>query len=204
MTLNTLLALFAAMALLAAVPSVSVLTVIARSASGGFVHGAFATLGVVTGDLLYILLALTGLAFLADAMGGLFVVLTYLGGVYLIGLGYVLWRNKTPPTMPEAGGSVRSLKSSFATGLLVTLGDQKAVIFYVGFLPAFVDLSAVTVWGVAAVMAITVLAVGGVKLAYAYAAHKAGRQIGARAGTVLNRLAAALMIAVGVLILVRA
>lgn len=56
---------------------------------------------------------------------------------------------------------------------LVTLADQKAVLFYLGFLPAFVDLSQRNLVDTAVVIAITVLAVGGVKLGYAALADRA-------------------------------
>ena len=56
------------------------------------------------------------------------------------------------------------------TGLLVTLGDQKAVVFYLGFLPAFIELGTLSHPDIGAVLASAVLAVGGVKLGYAYAA----------------------------------
>ncbi|WP_296895702.1 hypothetical protein [Thiobacillus sp.] len=54
MTFGNWIALFGPMAVLAAVPSMSVLTVAARSASAGFVHGT-AAMGVVVGDVLFIL-----------------------------------------------------------------------------------------------------------------------------------------------------
>jgi hypothetical protein len=93
-TLNNSIALFAAMAVLAAVPSISVLTVTTRSVSFGFVHGAFTAMGVVAGDLLFILMALFGLAFLAEAMGSTFFLVKYLGGAYLIWLGIGLWKQR--------------------------------------------------------------------------------------------------------------
>jgi threonine/homoserine/homoserine lactone efflux protein len=200
MTLAGMAALFGAMAVLAAVPSVSVLAVSARSASSGFVHGALTALGVVTGDLAFILLAVFGLALLAEAMGSMFHLVRYLGGVYLIWLGIVLWQTRTRTAeIGEPSGS--SLRSSFMTGLLVTLGDQKAVLFYLGFLPAFVDLSAMSYLDIGAVVAIAILAVGGVKLGYAYAAHRAGRFFGAKTGKFLHVAAACIMVAVGIFIL---
>lgn len=54
MTFGNWIALFGAMAVLAAVPSMSVLTV-AASVSAGFAHGAVAAMGVVVGDVLFIL-----------------------------------------------------------------------------------------------------------------------------------------------------
>ncbi|HRQ05881.1 MAG TPA: LysE family transporter, partial [Nitrosomonas halophila] len=66
---NSILALFVAMSVLAAVPSVSVLAVSAKSASFGFVHGACTVAGIVLGDIFFILFVVFGLALLVEAMG---------------------------------------------------------------------------------------------------------------------------------------
>lgn len=196
LTLTSMVALFGAMAVLATVPSVSVLAVSARSASCGFVHGAFTAMGVVVGDLLFILLAMFGLALLVDTLGSMFFLVKYLGGVYLIWLGIAIWRARARATKIE-DATDSSLLSSFMTGLLITLGDQKAVLFYLGFLPAFIDMAAMTYFDIGAVVAITILAVGGVKLCYAYAADRAGALFGIKAGEAMNIIAACIMIAAG-------
>ena len=134
MTYSSTAFLLFAMAVLAAIPGVSVLTVSARSAAYGFTHGAFTALGIVIGDILFILLAIFGLAFLAESMGHLFVWLKYLGGVYLIWLGITLWKPGAKIHAPE-NNTKSSLLSSFFTGLLITLADQKAIFFYLGFFP---------------------------------------------------------------------
>src|SRR5690606_15721683 len=87
--------LFGAMAVLAAVPSVSVLAVSARSATLGFAHGACTAMGIVVGDLWFILLAMFGLALLAEMTDGLFFLIKFLGGTYLIWLGISLWMSRT-------------------------------------------------------------------------------------------------------------
>jgi threonine/homoserine/homoserine lactone efflux protein len=203
LTLGSLAGLFAAMAVLAAVPSVSVLAVSARAASAGFSHGALTAAGVVAGDLLFILLAVFGLALLVEALGGLFFLVELLAGAYLIALGIAMVRPRAPARrgVEEAAASRRS---SFMTGLLITLADQKAVLFYLGFLPAFVELSTLTPVDVVVVAAVAVLAVGGVKLAYACAAHRAGRLLGGRAAGGMNLLAACVLIGVGAFLLAAA
>ena len=203
MTPASMLALFAAMAALAAVPSVSVLAVTARAASAGFLHGALTAAGVVAGDVLFILLAIFGLALLAETMGSQFGLLQWLGAAYLLWLGTQLWRAGDPASAP-AGAPPSSLLSSFMTGLLITLGDQKAVLFYLGFLPAFIDLSAVSVRDAAVISGIAVVAVGGVKLGYAVLAAGAGRRIGASSGQALKRIAAGVVWISGLWMLARA
>ena len=120
----------------ALIPGVSVLAVSARSAAFGFAHGIFTSLGIVVGDMAFILVAIYGLSVLAGLMGNYFFLIKYLGGAYLIWLGIVLWRSKSKvEKVADSGKS--SLPSSFMTGLLITLGDQKAILFYLGFFPAF-------------------------------------------------------------------
>ena len=92
MTFSNIASLFRTMIVLASVPSVSTLTVSARSAASGFKHGIFITLGIVVGDNLYIILAIYGLPFLAEP--SLLVWLKYFGGAYLIWLGINLWRSQ--------------------------------------------------------------------------------------------------------------
>jgi threonine/homoserine/homoserine lactone efflux protein len=165
MTLNSMIALFSAMVVLASIPSVSVLAVSTRAATFGFIHGCFITLGIVVGDIIFILIAIGGLSFLAETMGSLFILIKYLGAAYLIFLGIRLCRAKLQ-TMETEENIESSWLSSFLTGLSITLADQKATLFYLGFFPAFLDLSKISYWDTAMLIGITIVAVGGVKLGY--------------------------------------
>lgn len=191
------------MTLLALVPSVSVLAVSARAATSGFRHGVYVTLGIIAGDTIFIVLAIFGLHLLAEAMGDSFVFIKYIGGAYLIWLGIRLWRSAAGATAGQAHADT-STTSSFITGLLITLGDQKAILFYLGFFPAFMDLKALTLLDTLIVIAIAAVAVGGVKLGYAWTASRAGAIISPRMGLMMNRVAGALLLAVGMYVIVRA
>ena len=203
MTLGSILALFGAMVALSAVPSISVLTVSARSAAAGFRHGAYTVLGIVTGDIVFILLAIFGLVLLVEALGSLFFLIKYVGGAYLIWLGIRLWRTRSQQ-LAGSGETGLSWQSSFMTGLLITLGDQKAILFYLGFLPAFMDLTALSYADIGLVVLITVATVGGVKLAYAYAADRAGALFGRRVSAAMNVMSAGVMLLVGVFVIISA
>lgn len=197
MTVTNIVALLGSMLVLAMIPSVSVLAVSARSASAGFMHGVATTAGIIAGDLIYILLAIFGLALLTEAMGEAAFLIKYAGGAYMIWMGIRLWKASGKAIPGEHDAEASSLLSSFMTGLLITLADQKVVIFYLGFLPAFIDLAGISYLDAAIVMAVTVAAVGSVKLAYAFLAHKAGRMFGSRASTLMNRSASGVMVGVG-------
>ena len=172
MTAATIAAMFSVMLVLALVPGVSVLTVSARTAAHGFLHGACTTAGIVAGDIVFILIAIFGLSLLADAMGDLFIVVKLLGGIYLAWLAFSLWKShaETDVTGNRAGTSP---VSSFMAGLLITLADHKAILFYLGLFPAFIDLSTIGPGETLTIIVTASLAVGGAKLAYAALASRA-------------------------------
>ncbi|MBD2326271.1 LysE family translocator [Alkalinema sp. FACHB-956] len=207
MTLSSTVALFSAMTILAAIPSVSVLTVVTRSASLGFLHGLLTSLGIVVGDVVFIIIAIWGLAFIVATMGGFFVLIKYLGGAYLIWLGIQLSQAQSKPTGTETIADA-SLISSFLAGLFITLGDQKAVLFYLGFFPAFLDLPKISPLDTAIVITIAILAVGGVKVTYAYMADRTRRLmkhpwINHPFSQFLNTIAGIVMIVVGLFLILR-
>lgn len=203
LTLSSIVALFCAMVVLAAIPSVSVLAVSTRAATFGFIHGVFTTIGIVVGDIVFIIIAIWGLLLLAQTMGSLFVVIKYLGGTYLILLGIGLFRSKGKSLETEEVIK-SSLMSSFLTGLLITLGDQKATLFYLGFFPAFLDLSKISYGDTLIILAITTVSVGGVKLGYALMADKARSLLSSNIKKGMNLAAGSVTIAVGIFILIKA
>ena len=189
---------------LAIVPSVSVLAVTARAAAFGFTHGLFTALGIVVADILFILVAVYGLALIADMMGEQFRFIQFIGAGYLIWLGISLWRADAHSRRCE---TVRqsSWSSSFLTGFLITLGDQKAIFFYLGFFPAFIDLSTMTPMDTLIIVLIAIVGVGGAKLVYAFLADRASVMFkDSRALRGMNVLAACIMIAVGIALLLKA
>ena len=204
MTFSSIVALFGAMIVLALVPGVSVLTVTARTTAYGFIHGVLTTAGIVVGDLIFIVFAIFGLAVLAETLGSLFVLVNYLGGAYLIWLGTGLWRERS--RIVEAEGVIgSSLLSSFLSGLFITLGDQKAILFYLGFFPAFIDLSKIGYFDTSIIIVITIVTVGGVKLGYVFMADRAALFIkNSGAFKIINIAAAIIMIGVGVFLVVSA
>ena len=203
LTFASIASLAGVMAVGAMVPSMSVLIVSARSASLGFAHGVFTAGGIVLGDVVFILIAIYGLWILAAWLDSRFVLIQYLGGVYLIWLGIMLWRSRPKTEGAERQGS-SSLLESFLTGLLITLGDQKAIWFYLGFFPAFLDLTLLSFLDTGIIVAMAIIAVGAPKLVYAYMAYRTGRIFEAsRVTNVLNRIAGSVMIAVGGFVMIR-
>lgn len=203
LSLTSISALFVAMLILAAVPSISVLTVTAKAASASMLHGALTTAGIVLGDIVFILLALFGLVLLVEVLGPAFALVKFAGGGYLIWLSIMMWRASAKAST-HYQVSPTSRFSSFMTGLLITLGDQKAILFYLGFLPVFINLSTLTLVDIIIISAITIVAVGGIKLVYVYVAVKAGHAFGSSFNRAMNAVAAVVMLLAGVWVIVRA
>jgi len=135
-------------------------------------------------------------------MGGLFFLIKYLGGAYLIVLGIGLCRAKLNK-VETAAVMESSWLSSFIAGLSITLADQKATLFYLGFFPAFIDLSQISYLDTIIIIAITIVAVGGVKLGYAFMADQARLLISSRIRKGINMMAGGIMIAVGVFLILK-
>ncbi len=203
LTLTTISALLGTLIVLAIVPSVSVLAVSARAAAFGFTHGMFTALGIVVADILFIVIAVYGLALVAELMGDQFRLIQYLGAAYLVWLGISLWRADAKARAADSV-SQSSWLSSFLAGFLITLGDQKAILFYLGFFPAFIDLSTMTPVDTLIIILIAIVGVGGAKLVYAYLADRAAVVFrDSRALRGLNRLAAGIMIVVAIALLLK-
>ena len=180
MTFTDAIALFFVMGALAAIPSSSVLLVVTQSTAIGLRNGVATAAGVVAGDLFLMTIAILGMTTLAQQMGAFFVVIKYLAAAYLIWFGIGLIRNcrRRANQARSAAGFKRlkgSLPVSFLSGLFLTLGDIKALFFYASLLPAFVNMESLSVLDIVLLSGITVIAVGGVKVAYAYGAGNAIR-----------------------------
>ena len=164
------------MLILAALPSASVALVVTRSATLGFANGIATATGIVLGDLLFVSLAILGMGVLAETMGPLFAGLKILGAVYLIWLGFSLIRTNRDLELHAADSPRLSLLAGCVAGFVLTLGDVKAILFYASLFPAFVDMTRLAFRDVVVILLVTLAAVGGVKVCYAFAAERIVRR----------------------------
>lgn len=130
---------------------------IARALAGGF-HGAWPlALGVVVGDVLWPLLAIFGVTFLVSLYADFLTLLRYAGAALFVLMGVALIRHRAAQIGENSALTTPGAWAGFLAGLLVILGNPKAILFYMGVLPGFFDLTAVTVWDIAAICAISAL-----------------------------------------------
>jgi len=165
------IALIGAMFLLAASPGPGLFAVVSRALASGFSHASVMVLGLILGDLIYLLLAIYGLSAVAQVLGEFFVVIKYIGGIYLIYLGYKIWSTKVKEQNIKAINEI-SRKENFFSGLFITLGNPKVIVFYLGFLPAFMNLSNLTNLDVLIAVIIVASTLTIVILSYVYLADK--------------------------------
>lgn len=156
----------------AAIPSSSVMLVAARSLTHGVSNGVSVSVGIVLGDIIFILLVFFGLSAIADSVAWLFLTIKHIGATYLIWLGLQLFLSKPTTFKVTKSHSKGNLVTSFFAGLLLTLGDIKAIFFYLSLLPAFVNLENLTFTDMTIVLLIDIFVVGGVKIVYALSAKK--------------------------------
>ncbi len=199
--LPSLLTYALALGIAAAIPGPGVTALVWQALAGGMRPAAAFVLGMVLGDLVYLTLAVAGLAALAELFAGALLAIKVLGGVYLIYLAIRLWR-AGPAVVRLEGGGQRGLIASTLAGFTLTLGNPKSIIFYMALLPTVVDLGGigVTQWLMLCLATVLVLLV--TLVPYAFLAHRARRMFGQSSALVrLNRWAAGFIGAAGVLIL---
>ena len=133
------LALFVAAALaLLLVPGPAVLYVVARSIHQGRHAGLASVLGIHVGTLVHIAAATVGLSALVVSSAVAFTAVKIAGAVYLVGLG--LWTLFFRRAEPEVAlGGERNLRRAFAQGIVVNVLNPKTALFFLAFLPQFVD-----------------------------------------------------------------
>jgi threonine/homoserine/homoserine lactone efflux protein len=193
-----------AMLVLAASPGPGVFATIARALASGFRPSLVVICGIVLGDVIFLLFAAFGLAMVARSLGNLFFIVKICGGAYLIWLGVRIWLEKTGPVTPNLNVNTHSRWGNFATGLVITLSNPKVILFYCGFLPTFLDLSALTPIDLLIVVTIITIVLGCVLGTYAFLASRARRMFtNQQALRRLNRAAGGVMVATGVAIAVR-
>ena len=132
------LAVFAAASLaLIAVPGPSVIFIVTRSLEHGRRAGLVSMLGVEAGALVHVAAAALGLSAILTSSAVAFTVVKYAGAAYLILLGLqALRRSGAVPSEPRAPITRARL---FRQGALVNMFNPKVAIFFLAFLPQFVD-----------------------------------------------------------------
>ncbi len=126
----------------AAVPGPVVMAISARALGSGFRATLPMVFGTAVGDLVVLTLSVLGLAYLAQAMGQMFLIVKLAGAAYLVYLGYKYW---TAPveTAPVVPGATRG----FLAQMALMIGNPKTIAFWVAVVPTLIDARGFTAAG---------------------------------------------------------
>ena len=174
----------------------------ARCLQSGFSGGWPLALGVAVGDCLWPLLALLTLTQFAQIYAELLESLRFLAVAVFLMLGVQLIR--APVVAPEAGGRLTQpgRLTGFIAGVLVILGNPKAILFYLGILPGFFDISVLTTIDITMVVIISALVPFMGNLLFILGVEKARTILTTQAGRRrLNVATGSVLIAVGLFLL---
>ena len=161
--------------------------------------GIALSLGEVCGDMVYLLIAMISWAGVAAHFSDIFVVVRILGAGYLGYLG--IKQMMSPPLKDETKYITgKGLSLAYGTGVMISLTNPKVIVFYLSFLPLFIDLSMINLKSGAQVMAVMFFSV----LAGPLVIVAVGKKIrdfafGKTSGRIINIISGALMVGVGVL-----
>jgi threonine/homoserine/homoserine lactone efflux protein len=197
--LSTLLLFAAASIVLIAIPGPNHIYIVARSVSQGRGAGLASALGVETGTLVHVGAAAAGLSAVIASSATAFNVVRYLGAAYLVFLGIRALLRRDGDEAPEAVQAA-PLRRTFAEGVMVNVLNPKVALFFLAFLPQFIDPErgpvAVQTLVLGAVIFVLALASD---LIYALAASALGSRLRRRAGfnRVQRRVTGGVYVALG-------
>ena len=143
MSIDSLITFCCALLIWVVIPGPAILAIIAKSLTSGLKSSLSLIIGILLGDVFYITLVIIGMTAIGKFLGDFFVFIRFAGALYLIYLGLSLWFKDTDLVCSTSKKGSRDEYKNFLTGFSITLGNPKAILFHLGFLPTFFDLSAI-------------------------------------------------------------
>jgi threonine/homoserine/homoserine lactone efflux protein len=183
-SLSTVPVFIAASIVLLVIPGPAVLFIVARSGSQGRRAGLVSVLGVHTASIVHVLAAVAGLSAVVVASSIAFTAVKVVGGLYLIVLG-VKSLHSARRSVPVSTPTVRPEKRLFAEAFVVSLLNPKVALFFLAFLPQFVQRGHGPIWT-------QTLVLGAIYILLGLCSDSMYAVIGARLGTRLSGRAAQL------------
>jgi threonine/homoserine/homoserine lactone efflux protein len=199
---HSLLLYAGALVILWVTPGPVLIAVTARALSGGFRSAWPLAVGVTVGDFLWPLLAIFGLTWIVGQFAQITAIMHWVAVVIFVLMGAALIRTADASIMTAEGRLTRpGVWPAFSAGIAAVLGNPKAILFYMGVLPGFFDLTRVTGPDIAVILLLSMSIPLLGNLATAFAVGQARRLLSSpQALRRINIAAGALLILVGVVI----
>lgn len=143
---STFLVFIAAAFSISIMPGPSNFYVLARSLGQGSRAGVVSALGLATGSLLHVAAAALGISAVLAVSAWLFGAVKYAGACYLVYLGFKALRYSGGAHGDVRAAAPKRLRRIFLEGVVVEVTNPKTVLFFLAFIPQFVDPAAGPVW----------------------------------------------------------
>ncbi|RUS59730.1 LysE family translocator [Pseudorhodobacter sp. E13] len=200
-SLHQLLLYAGGMAVLWVIPGPVWVALTARALSGGFASAWPLAIGVALGDLAWPLAAIFGLTWILSLYGGFLEALGWVAAAVFIIMGVLLIRKPAERPNTDRRMTRPGMWAGFVVGVAAVLGNPKAILFYMGVLPGFFDLSRVTAPDIAAILAVSAVVPALGNLGLALFLDRARRLLASpRRLRRLNVISGVLLIGVGLVI----
>jgi threonine/homoserine/homoserine lactone efflux protein len=203
MTFTSIITYATALFIAAVIPGPGMTAIVARALGSGAWQTFFMGLGLILGDLAYLTAVILGLALLAQNFHGVFFVIKILGALYLLYIAWKLWTaGLIPQNLKEKRG--KSAFMAFLSGLFITLGNPKTMLFYVALVPTLIDIRAIGLAEFATLVGVTFVVLIAVLCPYIFLATKA-REVLKSPDRLkyLNRAASSILTGTAAMILLR-
>jgi threonine/homoserine/homoserine lactone efflux protein len=128
---------------------------LARALSGGFAAAWPLAVGVTLGDLIWPFLAILGVSWILSIYGDFLHLMKYVAAVTFIVMGALVIRSAGQPLGANSRLTKPGRLAGFLAGVAVIVGNPKAILFYMGMLPGFFDVTRLTWADIAAICAVS-------------------------------------------------
>lgn len=197
MTLESSITFLLAIFIFGITPGPGVFAILSRALLSGASACFFLALGMVISDIIYLVLACYGLAALAEHWSEAFTVVRIAGAGYLVYLGVKMWRTARQQNHGEISMKGKSSRS-FLQGFIISASNPKVILFYIAFLPTFMDLSTLSRSDIILASFLTLIGLMAGLMGIAVGAASARRYIHSPRGQkALNRTSGGIMIGAG-------
>ena len=199
MSLEGGITFFIAIFIFGITPGPGVFAILSRAIAFGSASCFPLALGMALSDIVYLVFACFGLATIAENWNAAFTVIRLIGATYLIYLGWKMWTAPIEQSLQDTDTRPHHWPSLLLQGLLISASNPKVILFYIAFLPTFMDLSALRTTDIAAASILTLLALMTGLMLIAVSAGRARLAFrSARAMKRLNRIAGSIMAGAGI------
>lgn len=139
MSIESYLMFVCASIVLCIVPGPDMIFLLGRTLAQGRKAGVLAAVGINAGGYVHLLAAMLGLSAILATSAFAFTIVKWAGAIYLVYLGIQVLKSKESPILIESSGNRKTLSSIFWQGFLSDVLNPKVALFFLAFLPQFIN-----------------------------------------------------------------